>query len=141
VASTANSVFFGGAALLSEVWFPDSERATATAIGAAIAPQLGIMIALGLSPVIIHSDMTDPVCNGSFSRSGHRLYNCVPGDHCWCVEEGGLKEERRVALILIFTIPLLAWRLLKNSGGCQAVVSKRLDSLRPSHFMRFWFQK
>jgi len=35
------------------------------------------------------------------SWSGHRLYNCVPGDHCWCVEEGVLKEERKVALILI----------------------------------------
>ena len=69
VASTSNSVFFGGAALLSEVWFPDSQRATATAIGAAIAPQVGIMIALGLSPVIVHSDLTDPVCNDSFSST------------------------------------------------------------------------
>ncbi len=69
VAATANSVFFGGAPLLSEVWFPNSERATATAIGAAIAPQLGIMIALGMSPIIIHSDLTDSVCNDSIYSS------------------------------------------------------------------------
>ena len=69
ISSTSNSVFYGGAPFLSEAWFPSSERATATAIGAAIAPQLGIMLALGLSPVITHSKLTDSVCNASFYSS------------------------------------------------------------------------
>lgn len=69
IASTSNSVFYGGAPLLSEIWFPSSERATATAIAAAMSPQIGIMIALGVSPIITHSSLTDDVCNDSISSS------------------------------------------------------------------------
>ena len=58
-------MFFGGSPQLSETWFPSSERATATAIGAAIAPQVGILIALGVTPVVIHSPLTERVCNTS----------------------------------------------------------------------------
>ena len=65
VAATSDLVFFSGSPQLSETWFPSSERATATAIGAAIAPQVGILIALGVTPVVIHSPLTERVCNTS----------------------------------------------------------------------------
>lgn len=65
ISSFSNLVFFGAGPLLSETWFPSSERATATALGGAIAPQLGILIAMGVTPVIIHSDLTEIVCNSS----------------------------------------------------------------------------
>ena len=65
VASISNAIFFGGCTLLSEVWFPSSERATATAIGGAIAPQVGILIAMGVTPVVVHSPLTVQVCNST----------------------------------------------------------------------------
>lgn len=54
-----------GSPLLSSTWFPSSERATATAIGAGIAPQVGVLIAMGITPVVIHSPLTEQVCNSS----------------------------------------------------------------------------
>ncbi len=65
VAALSNVIFFGGAPLLSETWFPSNERATATAISGAIAPQLGILIAMGVTPVVIHSPLTESVCNST----------------------------------------------------------------------------
>lgn len=62
-------VFLGGSPLLSETWFPSSERATATAIGGAMAPQLGILIAMGVTPVVIHHPLTREVCNVSVTTS------------------------------------------------------------------------
>ncbi|XP_064393751.1 heme transporter FLVCR1-like [Halichondria panicea] len=44
--------------LLSEVWFPSRERATATAIGTAISVQSGVLLGLGLTPFIVHSDLS-----------------------------------------------------------------------------------
>ena len=65
IASTSNVVFYGAGPLLSETWFPSNERATATAIGCGISPQLGILIAMGLTPVVVHSSLTQDVCNTS----------------------------------------------------------------------------
>lgn len=42
IVSSFNGLMMGSTTLLSEIWFPASERATATAIGAAIAPQVRI---------------------------------------------------------------------------------------------------
>ena len=49
--------------MLSETWFPSSERATATAISASISPQVGILIAMGVTPLVMHSSLTEAVCN------------------------------------------------------------------------------
>ena len=65
ISSTSNALFFGGGSLLSEIWFPSSERALSTAIAGGISPQLGILLALGLTPVFIQSPLTETVCNTS----------------------------------------------------------------------------
>lgn len=69
IASCSNTVLFGAAPLLSEVWFPSSERVTATALVGAVAPQLGIMLSLFVGPVLSHSSLTDRVCNNSIYSS------------------------------------------------------------------------
>lgn len=49
IASINNGLIWGIPPLLSDVWFPVSERATATAIGAAVAPQVS-SVGLSLIP-------------------------------------------------------------------------------------------
>ena len=72
VVTFGNLVFAAGGPLLAETWFPSSERATATAIGAAIAPQIGVLISMGVTPVVVHSPLTEQVCNSSETE--------LPGD-------------------------------------------------------------
>ena len=62
IASLCNVLIWGAGSHLSEVWFPASERATATAISATISPQFGVLIGLALSPVLIHQHDTTEVC-------------------------------------------------------------------------------
>jgi MFS family permease len=69
VAAFGNTVYPVGSPLLSETWFPSSERATATAIGGAIAPQIGTLFAMGVTPMVIHSPLTERVCNTSNTAS------------------------------------------------------------------------
>ena len=87
-----NALMLPGSALLSEVWFPASQRATATALAAAVAPQvcpqnarirshknlshwhtmiiqvfffqLGVLVGFS-SPTVIHRDDTSEVCGNS----------------------------------------------------------------------------
>ncbi len=94
IASLSNVFLWTAAPLLSEVWFPPRERATATAIGGAIAPQVhthththyhmlyyniiiiltlqsGILLGLGLTPFIVHSDeaLQFSVCGNATTQS------------------------------------------------------------------------
>jgi len=62
IASINNGLIWGAPGLLSEVWFPASERATATALGAAVSPQLGILVAFALGPVLVGRSDTNEVC-------------------------------------------------------------------------------
>ena len=104
IASISNGIFFGGAPLLSETWFPSSERATATAIGGAIAPQVGILIALGVTPVVIHSPLTEAVCN---STQNFSLLSTPVGDH-WThtIHQRWFYYQTGVAAIAVLTLLL-----------------------------------
>ena len=62
IAAVCNVLIWGAPSLLSEIWFPESERATATAIGGGISPQLGVMLAFALSPVLVVRSDTNEVC-------------------------------------------------------------------------------
>jgi len=65
IAAVCNVLIWGAPSLLSEVWFPESERATATAFGGGISPQLGVMLAFALSPVLVGRSDTDEVCGNN----------------------------------------------------------------------------
>ena len=81
IAAFCIPVAFTGGPLLSEVWFPKSERATATAIAAGISPQIGVLFALGIGPILVHSPLTPHVCSTETSQKDiwrdviyHRLF-------------------------------------------------------------------
>ena len=44
LASISNGLIWGAPGLLSEIWFPASERATSTAVGAAVSAQVRVHI-------------------------------------------------------------------------------------------------
>ena len=43
LASISNGLIWGAPGLLSEIWFPASERATSTAVGAAVSAQVRVL--------------------------------------------------------------------------------------------------
>jgi len=43
LASISNGLIWGTPGLLSEIWFPASERATSTAVGAAVSAQVRVL--------------------------------------------------------------------------------------------------
>ena len=97
---------------MSEIWFPSSERATATAIGAAIAPQLGLLVALGVSPIVTHNSLTDDVCNDT-------IYSSVDQQDIWrdFTYQRLFYYQLGVACLCIFTF-MVTWL---GEEGCNAM--------------------
>ena len=62
VAALCNSLMWGATSLLSEMWFPPSERATSSAFGGGISAQLGVMMGYALSPTIVDRSDTNQIC-------------------------------------------------------------------------------
>ena len=118
VASFSNAIFFGGGPLLSETWFPSSERATATAIAGAIAPQIGISIALGITPIIIHSPLTEMVCNETLPAPEGMVEQWTSTVHQrWLYYQTAVAGLAIVTMLLTFLGErvILEWKSYKNA--------------------------
>jgi FLVCR family feline leukemia virus subgroup C receptor-related protein len=70
-----NLLEWSAPSLVSATWFPQNERAFATATVGATAPQVGILIGLLLSPLIVHSNDTSTVCAEGYDRSSLSFIN------------------------------------------------------------------
>uniref|UniRef100_A0A1X7VCQ1 Major facilitator superfamily (MFS) profile domain-containing protein n=1 Tax=Amphimedon queenslandica TaxID=400682 RepID=A0A1X7VCQ1_AMPQE len=70
VSSFTNVLEWSAPSLMSAVWFPQNERAFATASVGATAPQVGILLSLFIGPLAVHDSRTDTVCNTTITIRG-----------------------------------------------------------------------
>ena len=75
VVALCNVLMWGATSLLSEIWFPSSERATSSAFGGGISAQLGVMVGYALSPTIVDRSDTNEICgNGTHTPPRDTLH-------------------------------------------------------------------
>ncbi len=67
VASITNVFEWAAPSLLASVWFPLSERTTASALLGAISAQLGVLIGLVIGPFYVQNPNTDYICNSTIA--------------------------------------------------------------------------
>ena len=67
VASITNVFEWAAPSLLASVWFPLSERTTASALLGAISSQLGVLIGLVIGPFYVQNPNTDYICNSTIA--------------------------------------------------------------------------
>ena len=66
-ASITNVFEWAAPSLLASVWFPPSERTTASALLGAISSQLGVLVGLVIGPFYVQNPNTDYVCNATIA--------------------------------------------------------------------------